>query len=426
VRRILGVNLRDTELKASLTDFRLRTSRHVKSEDVDLPGGISDGGKIVSNFFKKWKEEYSPRGVVLGLSSKNFSHQVVEIPPMKRSDLKRALSFELEKHLPLPVDEYLFDFIPMRGDGGENKVLVFSIKKDVIHQLIKYAREAELNVLSVRLSTVTALCSFLKSSGVRKINGLFVRMIDDAYEVFGLKNSLPVFFKKFSRDIDMSYEIEQLLVTQPGIVYFDGNQELALMEKFNSRKFPISVTDALALLEVKKSGLNLNFLPDEYIAQKKDYYPHVLGGFAAAAVIIFVLTGVIAYMKDLNTLKSIEAQIASIESEAAAVVEARKLLQFVRNDRKILVDFQNSSNISVKVMSDLSRLLPRDAWLINLQVDDKGRIEIEGFVAKSSALVVELEESEAFKNVSFSSPIIARGGEERFSIEMEAEDIGTQ
>jgi hypothetical protein len=35
--------------------------------------------------------------------------------------------------------------------------------------------------------------------------------------------------------------------------------------------------------------------------------------------------------------------------------------------------------------------MPANSWLISISVDDKGKVEIEGFAAKTADLVVALE-----------------------------------
>ncbi|MBS1127041.1 MAG: Fimbrial assembly protein (PilN) [Nitrospirae bacterium] len=85
------------------------------------------------------------------------------------------------------------------------------------------------------------------------------------------------------------------------------------------------------------------------------------------------------------------------------------------------MDFQNRSNLSIRILNTLSNTLPTDSWLMNLSIDDKGKVEVEGFTKKTANLVVALEKSKAFKNISFSAPIIAKNSEERFALKMEVE-----
>jgi hypothetical protein len=66
-------------------------------------------------------------------------------------------------------------------------------------------------------------------------------------------------------------------------------------------------------------------------------------------------------------------------------------------------------------------VLPKDAWLVSFSADEKGKVEVEGFTKKTSDLVIAIEKSRAIRNVSFSSPIVAKDGEERFSLKLEVD-----
>lgn len=423
MQRILGVDFREKSLNASIIDSRFRVAKPVKSDEVVLPADKDERDAFILETFKRWKREFSPDRVVVGLAMNNFSHQIIEMPVMRASDLRKAISFELEKYLPLPVDEYFVDFATLLSRKDKVKVLVLSIKKDIVNNIFKYAKEAGLDIYSVRCSTIGSLCGFLDISGEKNIKGLFVNVTDSLYEIAGLENSMPVFFKGFSKNIDLSHELEKLLPLYPGQVYINGNAEMLRTEKINIRKYQFSIPNILAVSGIKKMCLNLNFLPKEYSMKGRDYYPYMLGSLAGMAVVIFLLTGIIAYYKDLSALRSIEAQISSIKNRASGVLEARKKLDLLKSDRKVLMDFRNRSNIAIKVMSDLTNIFPKEAWLINLSVDEKGKVELEGFTKKTSDLVIAIENSGAFKNVSFTSPIISKDGEERFAIRMEVEGL---
>jgi Tfp pilus assembly protein PilN len=124
----------------------------------------------------------------------------------------------------------------------------------------------------------------------------------------------------------------------------------------------------------------------------------------------------------MYTLNTIESQIKSIQDKASGVIESRKKLDAVQGERRALVDFLDRSNVAIKTMNNLSRTIPTDTWIINLSLDDKGGVEMEGFSRKTSDLVLILEKSGLFKSISFSAPIISREGEERFSLKLEVKD----
>jgi len=423
--KILGVNIDSGSLSASLIDAKFRSVKHIKSERTALPENKEERSRVMAALLTRWQKEQMPAGVVIGLPLQNFSWRTIEMPSMKNADMKKALFFELEKYLPLPVDEYIYDFFVIgRVKTAPNmvKILIFSIKKEILNGVLKIVKESGMEILSVRCSTLDILCGVMDVSGEKNLQGIFVNATDDAYEVAGLHNSMPVYMKKVSKakPSDLEEELEKLATRHPAQLYITGSVDQSAIARFNSRKFQLPTPDLLASSYVKKTYLNLNFLPYEFIKQKKDYYPYGIGGLAAAALLVFLLTGAVVYYKDRSALKNTESKIASIKSKASGVIEAEKKLDILRNERSVLLDFQNRSNLSVKVLSTLSKILPADIWLINISIDDKGKVEMEGFAAKTADLVVALEKSKTFRNVSFSAPIISKGKEERFAIKMEA------
>jgi Tfp pilus assembly protein PilN len=422
--KILGVNIDSGSLEASLIDSTFRSIKHMKSERVALPENREERNSVMLAALTKWQKEYMPAGVVIGLPLQNFSWRAIEMPSMKRADMKKALFFELEKYLPLPMDEYLYDFlITGSGKTAPNilKILVFSIKKEILNGLLKMVKEAGMDILSARCSTTDILCGVMDIAGEKKLEGIFVNATDDAYEIAGLRGSMPLYMKRVPKPAHMKDEIEALAIQYPGRLYVTGPMEQSVTGQFNSRKFQVLTPDLLAVSFVKKSPLDLNFLPDEFIKQKKDYYPYIIGGLAAATILFFLLTGVISWYKDRRALAEVESKLATIKNKASGIIEAQKKLDLLQNDRSVLLDFQNKSNLSIRILSTLSTTLPTDSWLMNLSVDDKGKVEVEGFTKKTANLVLALEKSKAFKNISFSAPIITKDSEERFALKMEVE-----
>jgi len=420
VQRIIGVDLKAGSMKASVIDARFRIVKPVKTEDVTLPENRDERDSFMLETFGKWKKEYSPNGVVIGIQLQSFSYHVIDMPLMSREDLRRAITFELEKYLPLPVDEYFYDFIAMPAENEMQKVIVFAIHRDTVSSILKPAKEAGLEVLSVRCSAISALSGFLDIAGEKNLKGLFVNITEDSYDITGLVNSRLVYFKSYNKSINIAGEIERLLILYPGTVYFMGNTDMRLTEKFTGKKVHVQISNALAVSYIKRSYLNLNFLPSEGTKKKADYYPYILGG-VAAAIILFFLTGAVAYIRNVRTLNSIESSISAIKNRASGIIEARRKLDSLQNDLRALHDFQGRSNIAIRALSAMSAILPKDSWLINMTVDDKGKVEIEGFSKKTSSLVIAIENSKDFKNVSFTSPIMNKDGEERFALKMEIE-----
>ncbi|MBI5632209.1 MAG: PilN domain-containing protein [Nitrospirae bacterium] len=419
--RLLGLDIDSKYIRMSVADRRLKSITYLRSEGIGLPGDREAGNRALSDALQQWKKDYAPSGVVVGLSLQLFTCKLLDMPAMGREDMRKALLFELEKHLPLAVDEYLFDFLMLKTGNGM-KTLVFSIKKDAVSALMKLISDAGMEVASVRCRVADVLNSMIGISGEKNMKGIFVLATDDAYEIVGLEDSLPRSMKRISAGSDLAEALEVFRTAYPGKVYCSGPVDQLIAEHFAMTKSQITVPNALIFSFVHKTRLNLEFIPRELIKQKKDLYPYLIGGLAAAALCLYLLTGFVVYYKDARALSKIESRTETIKSKASGVIEARKKLEALQDDRKTLLAFQNRSNLATRVLKDLTKIVPDNAWIINLVVDEKGLVEIEGFSRKTSDLVMALDSSKLFKNIAFAAPILSRDGEERFSLKFEVSE----
>ena len=407
-----------------VAELRFRNVRHLKSGEVLLAEGEKERFGELAEALHQWKGEFSPDGVVIGLPLRYFSCRLIHMPLMAKEDLKRALHFELEQNLPLPVDDYEFDFLLAKGQKGQDGVrtLVFSVKKDIVNALHKAVTDAGMELVSIRSRTIDLLNSVAEFGNEKGVKGIFINASDNDYEMAAIEDDDVVFMKRLPKESDLTEELDYALRQFPGKVYASGEFEPLTLERFAPRKGQIYPPYALLSSYARRSKFGLEFLSPELVKKRKDYYPYAVAGFAAAAVGLFLLMGFVTYLKDVYTLNTIESQIRAIQTRASGVIETRKKLDAVQGERRVLVDFLDRSNVAIKAMTNLSRIIPADTWIINLSLDDKGSIELEGFSRKTSDLVLTLEKSGLFKSLSFSAPIISREGEERFSLKLEVKD----
>ncbi|HTY45814.1 MAG TPA: type IV pilus assembly protein PilM [Patescibacteria group bacterium] len=68
----------------------------------------------------------------------------VPFPKMKKEELKAALKFEAEKHIPFAIGEVFLDGCILKEDLPDNKMLVLlaAVKKDALNQRLKSVNEA--------------------------------------------------------------------------------------------------------------------------------------------------------------------------------------------------------------------------------------------------------------------------------------------
>lgn len=415
--RTAGVNLDDSYIRISVVDKTFGVIKPAASEEIKLSGNEQERLGLIKESLSRLKEKYNFDGIVIGLGLGFFSHYFIDMPLLGKNDMRSALTFELEKYMPLPPDEYYFDFSVIEKTKDKAKVLVFAVRRDRIGGLLGDIRESGINILGVRCSFIEAVNEFLSAGKVR--DSVFAYGDEEEYNAVVLRGRVPVMFRIISKGENALSEFQRLAESSSGDIYMSGSVEPLLTEKLNIKTFPSSLSHAVALSVLKKPGIILDFIPASLISGKKDYYPYSLGALTALAVLIFFLTEIFSYYKDYSALKKVEKKIETIKGKASGVLDSRKKMEIFYDKEKFLSDFKNRSSVNIKVLAELSRVLPKDTWLTVMSVDEKGKVEIEGFSKRAANVIEPLIKSKFFTRVEFASPIVTQNNEEKFTIRME-------
>ncbi|TAL26520.1 MAG: hypothetical protein EPN94_03075 [Nitrospirae bacterium] len=415
--RIAGVSLEDSFLRISITDKKIGIIKPVKSEDIKLPVSEQERSLAIRETFRKLKEEYKAGNVVIGLNLSNFSHNFIDLPSLSKADMRNAILFELEKYLPLPPEEYIYDFSVIEKMQNKMRTLVLSIRKDRVNELLTVVRDSGLGLAGIRCSFIEALNEFIASDNIK--DAVFIYAAEASYYLAALKGQRPVLFKTVPKGKSAAAELEGLAASAGGDIYISGHPDPEVLNKLNAKTLALSPANAIALSALKKSKVEMNFMPAGLLPEKKDYYPYAIAAMTALAVVIFFFTEIYSYYKDYAALHAVEKKIEQIKSAASGPLETRKKMETIYEKRKLLHEFQGKRNLNIKALTELSRFLPKDTWLVSMSVDEKGKVDIEGFAKRASGIIEPLSKSKFFKKVEFVSPIISQDGQERFSIRME-------
>lgn len=117
-----------------------------------------------------------------------------------------------------------------------------------------------------------------------------------------------------------------------------------------------------------------------------------------------------------------EAEQALDEARAAAreALVMREALEQLHKDTRYLMDRKLAAPFSVAVLADVTRLLPDDSYLFELQLRD-GRLRLRGYAPSAAPLLELFENHPNFAQARFESPITKVPGidKERFDISVE-------
>ncbi len=113
------------------------------------------------------------------------------------------------------------------------------------------------------------------------------------------------------------------------------------------------------------------------------------------------------YVQSLSQeIRRLGPEVKAVESLAAEVAQKRKLLSALER-------VQANSLRALPFLRDLTELLPQDAWLQALNMEQQG-VEIIGQAGAASQLIQTLESSPWLERVEFTSPVTKTQGKDQF------------
>ena len=167
-----------------------------------------------------------------------------------------------------------------------------------------------------------------------------------------------------------------------------------------------------------QAPLGINLLPSAERAAVR------LGRFSFTTMLLLVFLGLIclwgvsAFIHTRVELYRVNRQIAGLSREAK---EVENLLQESQALAKQLESLRTvgQSPDKLKVLKDLTHLIPDNTWLVNLRLS-KQYVDLSGMSGAASDLIPLLDKSGFLKKIEFASPIITDANKlEHFKIKAE-------
>ena len=235
----------------------------------------------------------------------------------------------------------------------------------------------------------------------------------------------------------LGYQIDQLTPFRPGQILYDyqvierdaqhGRLKLDLrltpishLEQVRERLAGIGIRphaiDALGEgTEPRNEGFNL--LPEN---QRPNYvYGRARLNWILAGVVVVVLALVMAqslYLRE-RTVDQLQQEVANLRAEADLVMSLQRQLEDSLTAANFLADRRRRQPIIIQVLDEISRILPDDIWLQQVQVQGD-EILMMGLADGSQRLIELLNDSPMLDDAEFRGAINVdpATGQERFNV----------
>ncbi|MDD4901944.1 MAG: type IV pilus assembly protein PilM [Patescibacteria group bacterium] len=236
----IGLDISDLSIK--LVQLK-KTGKKIKIQalgKIDLPPGLLANGEIINQkelaksirklvAHPEWGKVTGREAAICLPEGKTFL-KIVEIDKQS-SDKNKAVKSELEKHVPLPIDDLLFDWQIIGDSGHSNLVLIGAAPKKLVNDHQELLKECRL-LASVVETEPISVCRCLLSSenpayrGAANKNSAIVDIgATDASLTFYSKNTilfsvnLPISGEAITQKIAAALEIDHAQAEKVKILY---------------------------------------------------------------------------------------------------------------------------------------------------------------------------------------------------------------
>lgn len=159
---VVGLIITESSLRAvQLSKRNSRRPLVAACGEVAIPPGVARDSEIVDRdaivlaLKELWAEAgFTTKKVALGVGNRRLIVRDYSAPKLSLSQIKRSLPFQVGGFLPIPVEQVILDFQPLRETGtpdGEGSVegLLVAVMADIVEDLVSAIKAARLQVDSV-------------------------------------------------------------------------------------------------------------------------------------------------------------------------------------------------------------------------------------------------------------------------------------
>ncbi|HUZ75080.1 MAG TPA: PilN domain-containing protein [Stellaceae bacterium] len=146
---------------------------------------------------------------------------------------------------------------------------------------------------------------------------------------------------------------------------------------------------------------------------------------AVAATALAVAAAVTPIVETDAQVRLLTARIAEARRDAEESARLRKAIEAEKANAQVLTARKRNTVPVTEILDELTRLLPDDVWLTELQIDAK-EVRIAGFATSAASLLGLLDRSSAFANAAYRSPVTQNSAlnREQFDIAAQIREPG--
>jgi general secretion pathway protein L len=408
-------------------------------------GKMEELGPVLQETVMAWALESCP--VSLAVSPHLGFFRQVSLPRAASENLAQVVAYELDRFLPLSADHLFYGFQVLAETEIEIRLMLMAVDREQVEACLRLLKESTLRPVAVELAPAAAGKVFALSGRPLPPAWLLLHLAEGSFELTLIQGARVKAFAPGrnlqGQDLSRAIlaQVDEMAAMRPesqvlGIYgrratdFNVGILKKHELEVIYPSHLPISGLqpdmDLSEVLPAVGAGLSclgqaplgINLLPPAERAAIR------LGRFSFTTTLLLVFLGLIslwgvsAFIHTRVELYRVNRQIAGLSREAKEVEtllqESQALAKQMETLRKV-----GQSPDKLKVLKDLTQLIPDNTWLVNLHLS-KQEVNLSGMSSAASDLIPLLDKSGLLKKTEFASPIVTDANKlEHFKIKAE-------
>ena len=131
-------------------------------------GEVADHDLLAYELKEFWSSHsFKGRSVYLGVANQKVVVRLLEFPRMSPEDLKGAIGYEAQDHIPMPIEEAVLDYVVLgpADEGADlDRILIVAAQRDMISRYSSVVRTAGLKAQGIDVKALSLVRSTLPNT----------------------------------------------------------------------------------------------------------------------------------------------------------------------------------------------------------------------------------------------------------------------
>jgi hypothetical protein len=374
----------------------------------------------------------SSKDMIISIPRRYVFMKIIQMPCLKDVDLKKALAYEAEEHIPYPINDVVYDFCIIK-QAEEIRVLLVAVQKAVAKSYIDIVRGIPARDISVSVSSL-ALLSLCLSQEQEK-DWILCYMEEKCHEIFVIMDGfLSLVQTIHGQEVEM--EIARIIENHPVkkiILFGDASKQLKInsgikIEKFvlpdsiqisSQIKHPSLLPIAIALNKLPKARLRINLNPERDMQAKRALNKQLKTTILLLFLMVFGIN--LLFLTNIrrmeNTLQLMRLEINRIQPKVVYLVNNKASIEHLTNNMEKLRLAILDTPCYLNALNELATIISTETRLECVNIQGR-KCRLTGYTLSVTALLTAIEKSSAFEQVEFAGGITKEMGMERFEVQM--------